>query len=407
MVTKDEFDSIIRKAATPFSPNAQSTQVPLAPIPKKVILGDKFLEKIGDRHNIHATKRVKYSTVTDRLFDEGFQKAGDMIQEEIDELEKQAKLNEVRRIAHKEAYSKLPKGIAWAAWHDIPLPQPDKKYNPVLWKFIIEKITNGGKGNYVDDEYRRAFEPFARAISETKAFLINKPIRIASNTTEKKHLDMLNVILDGNPTKELWLSTEDVENAEPPFEAMWIESFGEDSRIFDFDEGQKDASVRQIGYWSIRLGFQKSTNMSVVERDGGFHAAIFDSNPHYSRSNQMIWASIEPFMRSGWHKEDKVFYDDARKRIHKRYQKYIGNTNRIAVINCDRELSPQAVIRSGMRKYGFHWEVRGYYRNLHNPETMGLNANGERIVKGKTWVKPHTKGDKEKPKIEKRWKVKI
>lgn len=40
-----------------------------------------------------------------------------------------------------------------------------------------------------------------------------------------------------------------------------------------------------------------------------------------------------------------------------------------------------------------HW-VRAHWRRLNNPESMGKNRKGERIVKGWTWVTHHTKGDK-------------
>lgn len=41
------------------------------------------------------------------------------------------------------------------------------------------------------------------------------------------------------------------------------------------------------------------------------------------------------------------------------------------------------------------WMVRGHWRRLHNNESVGKNAKGERVVEGFTWVKPHMCGNGE------------
>lgn len=38
--------------------------------------------------------------------------------------------------------------------------------------------------------------------------------------------------------------------------------------------------------------------------------------------------------------------------------------------------------------------VRGHFRNLHNPETLGINMLGERVIKGKTWINSYMKNSK-------------
>lgn len=51
----------------------------------------------------------------------------------------------------------------------------------------------------------------------------------------------------------------------------------------------------------------------------------------------------------------------------------------------------------GSIHYSFSWIVRGHYRKLHNPDTVGVNRNGERCVSGYTWIETYTKGDPNLP----------
>lgn len=51
----------------------------------------------------------------------------------------------------------------------------------------------------------------------------------------------------------------------------------------------------------------------------------------------------------------------------------------------------------GHIEYSFSWVVRGHYRRLHNPDAVGMNRNGERVVQGMTWVDTYLKGDTNLP----------
>lgn len=310
----------------------------------------------------------------------------------------------------------MPKGLEVAIFRDTSRPKPDGAYNPVLWQFIIEKISNGGQKDGINGSFRKAFEPFAQAIPDTKVFLLNRPIFITENifnADQDKALTSMRSLMSEEKQATLpgYVTEEDIDNAEPPFPCMWVESYEPHGEIFKYqDEVMKDANgneAKQVGYWSLRIGFQKSMYLSVIDGTDHIIISICGAEPTFSRGNQTVWAALSPFMRCGWAATKEIFTEDHRKNIHRKYQKLILHANRIALINSDKALTHRGTISSGMRKYGFYWEVRGFYRRLHDPEGIGVNANGERVVKGKTWVKPHTKGDTSKPKIEKRWKVKM
>ena len=51
----------------------------------------------------------------------------------------------------------------------------------------------------------------------------------------------------------------------------------------------------------------------------------------------------------------------------------------------------------GTIHYSFSWVVRGHYRRLHNPATMGYNRSGEKVMQGMTWVETYLKGDTNLP----------
>lgn len=53
--------------------------------------------------------------------------------------------------------------------------------------------------------------------------------------------------------------------------------------------------------------------------------------------------------------------------------------------------------RDGNIQYAFSWVVRGHYRKLHNPETIGKDRNGDLTVQGYTWVETYVKGNLDAP----------
>ena len=53
--------------------------------------------------------------------------------------------------------------------------------------------------------------------------------------------------------------------------------------------------------------------------------------------------------------------------------------------------------KNGKIHYAFSWVVRGHYRRLHNPKSMGLDRNGVRCMPGVTWIETYMKGDENLP----------
>lgn len=61
--------------------------------------------------------------------------------------------------------------------------------------------------------------------------------------------------------------------------------------------------------------------------------------------------------------------------------------------------------KHGHIEYSFSWVVRGHYRKLHNPETVGKDRNGEKTVQGMTWVETYLKGNKDMPLVNRHTEV--
>lgn len=73
------------------------------------------------------------------------------------------------------------------------------------------------------------------------------------------------------------------------------------------------------------------------------------------------------------------------------------------ILKNDNELSKkvQRITNSGRKiEYSFSWIVRGHWRNLHNPESIGKGISGEDVV-GKTYIHSYLKGDKDAPLLKK------
>ena len=73
------------------------------------------------------------------------------------------------------------------------------------------------------------------------------------------------------------------------------------------------------------------------------------------------------------------------------------------ILRNDNELSKkvQRITNSGRKiEYSFSWIVRGHWRNLHNPESIGKGISGEDVV-GKTYIHSYLKGDKDAPLLKK------
>lgn len=78
----------------------------------------------------------------------------------------------------------------------------------------------------------------------------------------------------------------------------------------------------------------------------------------------------------------------------------VGNKPIILVLNNDKEADKKAQRykrRGGRIQYAFSWVVRGHYRRLHNPKSIGLDRNGKRCVQGATWIETYMKGDENLP----------
>lgn len=72
----------------------------------------------------------------------------------------------------------------------------------------------------------------------------------------------------------------------------------------------------------------------------------------------------------------------------------IANRPIYYVINKEDKPSKIRVDHSkGYLKCEYSFKVRGHWRTLHNPKTIGLDRNGQRTVKGFTWIKEYIKGE--------------
>ena len=88
----------------------------------------------------------------------------------------------------------------------------------------------------------------------------------------------------------------------------------------------------------------------------------------------------------------------------------LGNKPIILILNNDSEADKKAhryKRRQGRIQYAFSWVVRGHYRRLHNPKSMGLDRNGKRCVQGATWIETYMKGDENLPLLRREHVVKV
>ena len=88
----------------------------------------------------------------------------------------------------------------------------------------------------------------------------------------------------------------------------------------------------------------------------------------------------------------------------------VGNKPIILILNNDSEADKKAhryKRRQGRIQYAFSWVVRGHYRRLHNPKSMGLDRNGKRCVQGATWIETYMKGDENLPLLRRERVVKV
>lgn len=63
------------------------------------------------------------------------------------------------------------------------------------------------------------------------------------------------------------------------------------------------------------------------------------------------------------------------------------------VINKQDTESEKHIVFTGTKVISHAFKVRGHWRTLENSESIGKNRQGERIVKGFTWVTEYVKGD--------------
>lgn len=87
----------------------------------------------------------------------------------------------------------------------------------------------------------------------------------------------------------------------------------------------------------------------------------------------------------------------------------IGNKPIILILDDGKDVEQRAHTykrRNGTIHYAFSWVVRGHYRRLHNPKSMGMDRNGERCVPGMTWIETYMKGDENLPLLKRERVVK-
>lgn len=95
---------------------------------------------------------------------------------------------------------------------------------------------------------------------------------------------------------------------------------------------------------------------------------------------------------------------------------YIRENNRVPAIKMDKYKPVYIVLDKNKDKFTHNrvyknskiehvcsWIVRGHYRRLHNPNSLGIDRFGKRTMQGKTWIAPYRKGDENLPlkKVEK------
>ena len=88
----------------------------------------------------------------------------------------------------------------------------------------------------------------------------------------------------------------------------------------------------------------------------------------------------------------------------------LGNKPIILILSNDSEADKKAhryKRRQGRIQYAFSWVVRGHYRKLHNPKSIGLDRNGKRCVQGATWIETYMKGDENLPLLRRERVVKV
>lgn len=81
----------------------------------------------------------------------------------------------------------------------------------------------------------------------------------------------------------------------------------------------------------------------------------------------------------------------------------------VLILNKDKDMEKKVVKyrrTKGNIHYAFSWVVRGHYRKLHNPKSLGMDRNGKRCVQGMTWIETYMKGDENLPLLKRERVVK-
>lgn len=67
----------------------------------------------------------------------------------------------------------------------------------------------------------------------------------------------------------------------------------------------------------------------------------------------------------------------------------------IYVSDVSRKSKSTPVVQGRKINWDHSWDVCAHWRKLHNPESLGLDQDGNRVVKGFTYIKSHVKGEGE------------
>lgn len=267
-----------------------------------------------------------------------------------------------------------------------PPPALSEAYEPVLFQTLLAWLADKVVLKTSDRPFKDWIPNFTAVVPATRHFIIDRTVHCEPTT--------------------------DLEYAEPPFPVSWFEHHRPGWPVFGFAENsdlgyrdKDDQPAKLAGLWTIQIDSVYNWSLHVVcgAKDDHFILAIMPPDTAFSRDIKALWQSLEPFLKTGWWSlplEKTIRYRTGRKRKGR-----IITVNAVTVLNSENSRRPKVFKTATPREFEYRFWVRGHFRRL-KPGYIGLNSDGDRIVPGKTWVKPYIKGDAPEIKA-KRWRVKI
>jgi len=116
-------------------------------------------------------------------------------------------------------------------------------------------------------------------------------------------------------------------------------------------------------------------------------------NPFFTHLKRWVWIS-------SYFRYYRMIQRKSRSRVKSGSSKSWLRTNYIRskkkIIPFEIVFTPKKVMTRLKKRYSYgcslqERQIMGFWRNLYNPNTLGKNEYGERLIQGKTYVKPHTR----------------